>query len=296
MAPLEAPHAAPETGRPCFADLPGWTQDDLAAALDAYRQNPPGPLSEIARAASDAKALFEALFRPGSTIPGRFTGYYEPELSGARAPSDAFSVPIHAMPSGPVTAPRAEIEPLLAGHEIAWLRDEVDRFFLQVQGSGRIQFEDGETLRVGFAGRNGHPYRSIGKLLVERGVFDADIDAEALKAWLRADPERGRAVMAENPSYVMFDALDLPPGAGPMGTLCPLSGGRSLAVDPEQLPLGTPVWVETQGIARLCVAQDTGAAIRGPGRADLFFGTGDAAGRAAGRLNHPGRFTPLLPR
>lgn len=296
MAPLEAPPAAPETGRPSFADLLGWMQDDFAAALDAYLMNPPGPLSEIARAASDPRSFFEARFQLGPTMTGHFTGYYEPELSGALEPSDAFPVPIHAMPSGLVTAPRAEIEPLLAGHEIAWLRDEVDRFFLQVQGSGRIRLEDGGTLRVRFAGRNGHSYRSIGKLLVERGVFDADIDAETLKAWLRADPVRGRAVMAENPSYVMFVALDLPPESGPMGTLCPLSGGRSLAVDPEQTPLGTPVWVETDGISRLCIAQDTGAAIRGLGRADLFFGTGDAAGRAAGRFNHPGRFTPLLPR
>ena len=296
MVASETVPAAPATGRPSFAGLAGWAEDDLAAALAAFRANPPGPLVERARAASDPRAFFETAFRPGATIPGHYTGYYEPELDGSRTRSDAFPVPIHAMPPGPVTAPRAEIEALLAGSEIAWLRDEVDRYFLQVQGSGRIRLDTGETVRVGFAGRNGHPYRSIGKLLVERGVFGPEIDAEALKAWLRADPARGRAVMAENPSYVMFAPVDLPDDTGPMGTLCPLTAGRSLAVDPERTALGTPVWVETDGIARLCIAQDTGSAIRGPGRADLFFGTGEAAGRAAGQLNHPGRFTPLLPR
>ncbi|WP_281826236.1 MltA domain-containing protein [Jannaschia rubra] len=288
--------AAPETGRLSFSCLPGWEADDLDAALAAFRLKPDGPLSRAAQAATDARTFFETHFRPSTPVPGHFTGYYEPEIDGSLKPTDTFPVPIHALPSGGIDAPRAKIEPRLAGHEIVWLRDEVDRFFLQVQGSGRIRLVDGGTLRVGYAGGNGHPYRSIGALLVERGIFGPDITAQALKDWLRADPARGRAVMAENPSYVMFAPVDLPPGSGPRGTLCPVTAHRSIAVDPDHTPLGAPVWVEVDGIARLCIAQDTGSAIRGPGRADLFFGTGDAAGRAAGRLNHPGRFTALEPR
>ena len=287
--PVAHAPAAPETGRLSFADLAGWGEDDLGAALEAFRLNPAGT-------EGDARAFFETRFCPGIPLDGHFTGYFEPEIPASLERSPDFPVPIHTMPEGAVAAPRSEIEPLLAGHEIAWLRDEVDRFFLQVQGSGRLRLPGGGAMRVGYAGTNGHDYRSIGKLLVERGVFGSDITAEALKDWLHADPDRGRTVMQENPSYVMFRPLDLPEESGPMGTLCPVTPGRSLAIDPAHLPLGTPVWIEVDGMARLCIAQDTGSAITGPGRADLFFGTGDAAGRAAGRLNHRGRFIPLVPR
>jgi len=281
--------AAPETGRLCFVDLPGWAEDDLEDALEALRLNP-------ATVEGDARSFFETRFQPGEPIAGHFTGYYEPELDAALTPSDAFPIPIHAMPPTGASAPRATILPMLQGGEIAWLRDEVDRFFLQVQGSGLLRLPDGGTLRVGYSGSNGHPYRSVGKLLSDRGIFGPNITAEALKDWLRADPARGRAVMNENPSYIMFRKMDAPSGQGPLGTLCPVTPLRSLAVDPVHTPLGTPVWIETDSHARLCIAQDTGSAIIGPGRADLFFGTGDAAGLEAGRLNHPGRFIPLLPR
>lgn len=287
--PAPALRAAPETGRLSFSDLPGWQDDDLDEALAAFRGNP-------AKADDDARRFFETRFRPGRPLAGHFTGYFEPELDACLSPSSGFPVPLHALPSDGVSFACADIDAALVGHEIAWLRDEVDRFFLQVQGSGRLRLAEGGALRVGYAGTNGHPYRSIGRLLVERGVFGADITAQALQDWLRADPDRGRALMQENPSYVMFRILDLPEGSGPQGTLCPVTPGRSLAVDVACLPLGTPVWIEVDGIARLCIAQDTGAAIVGPGRADLFFGTGEAAGRAAGRLNHPGRFIPLVPR
>lgn len=289
MSPADTKTAAPETGRLSFADLTGWADDDLEAACAALQQ---GGASQ----ASDARSFFETKYRPGVPIAGHFTGYYEPEIEADLTPSDEFPVPIHALPPDGATAPRSSIEPLLQGHEIAWLRDEVERFFLQVQGSGRLRLRDGSMMRVGYAGGNGHAYRSIGKALIERGIFDDGISAEGLKNWLRADPVRGRAVMAENSSYVMFRVSDAAPGQGPMGTLCPVTQLRSIAVDPGHTPLGTPVWIETNGHARLCIAQDTGSAIKGPGRADLFFGTGDAAGVAAGELNHPGRFIPLVPR
>lgn len=285
--------AAPETGRLCFADLPGWEDDDLEAALAAFRTNPAEARGEPP---GEARAFFESRFRPAAPLAGHFTGYFEPELDASPHRAPDFPVPLHALPDGGIRLARADIDAALDGCEIAWLRDEVDRFVLQVQGSGRLAMSNGGTRRVGYAGTNGHPYRSIGRLLVERGVFGPDITAGALQDWLRADLGRGRALMRENPSYVMFRVLDLPEGSGPPGTLCPVTPGRSLAVDPAHLPLGTPVWIEVDGFARLCVAQDTGAAIVGPGRADLFFGTGDAAGRAAGRLNHHGRLVPLLPR
>ncbi|MEM7489643.1 MAG: murein transglycosylase A [Pseudomonadota bacterium] len=293
MAPADDMTAAP-AGRRSFSRLAGWAADDLTPALAAFRRNPDDPLAKVAATATDARRFFEDHFHPGDTLSGQVTGYYEPEIPGARTRSEDFPVPLHAEPPGGCALPRAEIAPHLAGHEIVWLRDEVDRFFAQVQGSARIRLTDGTVLRVGYAGKNGRPYVSIGKLLVGRGVFGPDITADALAAWLRADPVRGRAVMDENPSYVFFRILDADPALGPTTTLgCPATAGRTLAVDPDHLPLCTPVWLEVDGIARLCVAQDTGSAIRGAGRVDLFLGTGDEAGRAAGRLNHAGRITPL---
>ena len=287
--PARVTTAAPETGRLSFADLAGWAEDDLDAALAAYRGNP-------AAAEGPGRAFFEERFRPGPSVAAHGTGYYEPELDAGRERSEAFPVPIHGHPSGGFDAVRVDADRVLAGHELAWLRDEVDRFFLQVQGSGRLRFADGTGMRVGYAGTNGHPYRSIGRIAVARGLLEEGLTAEGLTAWLRADFARGRALMAENPSYVTFAARDLDLESGPLGTLCPVTAGRSVAVDPEHVPLGTPVWVELGSIARLCIAQDTGSAIRGAGRIDLFFGTGAAAGRVAGALNARGRIVPLLTR
>ncbi|KIT14958.1 MltA domain-containing protein [Jannaschia aquimarina] len=275
------------------ATLDGWTSDDLSEGLSA-----------AGIAATGDPAAFLATTYDFDAIPTHFTGYYEPELRGSPVRTDDFPVPIHAPPPGGTGATRAEIEEkdLLADYEIAWLADEVDRFFLQVQGSGRIIYPDGQVLRVSYAAKNGHPYISVGRILIESGEFnERRITADAVKSWLRADPVRGREMMRRNPSYVMFRALH---GAearqGPPGALgLPVTAGRSLAVDPELVPLGSLVWVEVDGpegpIRRLCVAQDTGSAIRGA-RADLFYGTGEEAGRAAGALNHAGRMIVLRPR
>jgi membrane-bound lytic murein transglycosylase A len=258
---------------------------------------PNHPLAGAARAAPDGRSFFEARFRPGPEGPAHVTGYFEPELDAASFRNDAFPVPLHVLPDGGCDLSRAEIDRIAPGHEIAWVRDEVDRFFAQVQGSARLRLTDGRRLRIGYAGTNGHPYRSIGRHLLSQGVFGPDITADALKSWLRADPDRGRVVMALNPRYVFFRALDVDPADGPIGTLgCPVTPRRSVAVDPAHVPLGTPVWVEIGGRARLCIAQDTGSAIRGAGRIDLFCGTGVEAGSEAGRLNRIGRMRPLTMR
>ncbi|MEM9797622.1 MAG: MltA domain-containing protein [Pseudomonadota bacterium] len=291
---LASSDAAP-SGRRLLSDLPGWQSDDHAAALSAYRRSNPDPV----HVSNDtARRFIEARFAYAETIPAKVTGYYEPELDGSLIRSDVYPVPVHACPDHCPDAPRANIEPLLAGHELCWLRDEVDRFFLQVQGSGRVRLAQGGTLRLGYAGSNGQPYRSIGARLIALGEMAAgDISAEKVKVWLRSDTVRGRALMGENPSYVMFERLDLPEKDGPIGALgVSVTPMRSIAVDPEHHALGGLFWLDIGGVQRLVVAQDTGSAIKGHGRVDLFHGTGEAAGRAAGRVNTTGRLTALVPR
>jgi membrane-bound lytic murein transglycosylase A len=263
-------------------------------ALCAFRRMPDHPLAGAARAATDARAFFESHFVPEPSRAVQATGYYEPELDASLTPTDEFRIPLHAQPEGGCTLRRADIDVRLKGREIAFLRDEVDRSFLQVQGSGRLRLRDGTTRRLRYGGGNGQPYRSIGQMLIQEGVFGLGLTADALKDWLRADPVRGRAVMDRNPSYVFFRFHDGPPDEGPIGTLgVPLTPMCSLAADPDHLPLGTPVWLTLGGQGRLWVAQDTGGAIKGPGRVDLFYGTGESAGQTAGALNANGRITPL---
>jgi membrane-bound lytic murein transglycosylase A len=287
-----------------FADLPGWADDDPAAALapylagcaDGWPRPTPG---------QGARAFFEAAFQPVLLTDGAaplFTGYFEPELDGSLTPSDRFRHPLYRPPAGQAPFPtRAQIESgALAGQglELVWVDDTVALYFLQVQGSGRVRLPDGGTLRVGYAGRNGHGYQSLGKLLVARGDLPAaGLTADVLMDWLRADPARGQAAMDLNPSYIFFRLLDLDPAQGPLGAQqVPLAPLRSCAVDPAFHQLGTPMWVETTGQARLMVAQDIGGAIKGAQRADLYFGTGADAGRTAGRLAAPGRLIALHPR
>ena len=177
---------------------------------------------------------------------------------------------------------------------------------MQVQGSGLIRLPDGKALRIGFAGKNGHPYTSIGKILIEKGVLEAaSATLDSVLGWMRADRERGRKLMWENRSYPFFRVLDeAESGNGPHGALgLPLSQGRSLAVDPRYYQLGTPIWVAApelkdkkgKPVARLMVAHDTGSAIRGPVRGDIFWGSGDAAGKIAGSTKHVCDFYVLIP-
>ncbi|WP_443089928.1 murein transglycosylase A [Yoonia sp.] len=294
-----------------FADLTGWADDDHQAALDVFgiTRGALGPdWPELPRAGVDARLYFEANFTPVLIVDDRatlFTGYYEPELAGAPVKDAHFRYPAYAVPPdldpGTPYLTRAEIEGgALQGRglELAWFADPVDVFFLQVQGSGRVRFPDGGMLRLGFAAKNGHPYTSVGAVLVERGAVAADaVSPEAIRAYVRS---HGPAILCENASFVFFRPIDAVPATdGPLGALGQsVTAGRTLAVDPDVQPLGAPVWIEKAGAVRLCrlmVAQDTGSAIKGAQRADIFFGTGAKAGQAAGAVKDGGRMVTLLP-
>ena len=265
---------------------------------------------------NDPTRFFRNHFTPVRLGDGRglATGYYEPEIAGLASPAPG-AVPVLARPpelveidlrswgieSAPirglakdgrvVRAPdrKAIEEGAFAGRklELAWAADRIDYFFLQIQGSGRLNMADGRVLRIGYAGQNGWPYVAIGRLLRERGKLAVAGMAE-IKAWLRANPAEGMALMDENPSYIFMrrldDSLD-----GPVGALgVPLMAEANAAADPAMLPLGAPVWVETdvegKPFHRLLVVADTGGAIKGANRFDLFFGAGAAAARKAGAL------------
>nr|WP_277749173.1 MltA domain-containing protein [Sinirhodobacter populi] len=276
-----------------FHEIPFWDQDDHAAAWAAFAVDAPR------LTAKGAKMAFEIGFEPVEvTEPGaaRFTGYYEPELAASPIRSAAFPAPLYAMPEGLPTPwhTRAEIVAgdLLAGQEIAFVESAIEAFLAQVQGSVRLRMPDGAVLRLGYAGKNGHPYASIGRELVRRGVGPAErMTPDAIRDWCAANPDQVADLLNTNPSFVFFRILDLPPETGPIGSMgLPVTPGRSLAVDPEVIPLGAPVWIDCPGFgARLMVAQDTGSAIRGAGRGDIFIGSGSEAGRIAGAINTPGR-------
>jgi membrane-bound lytic murein transglycosylase A len=302
-----------------FDDLDGWQQDDHAAAFDVFRATCPDlddpdwqAVCAYATSNPDPRAFFELLFRPVLIEDGNdalFTGYFEPELKGSRTRTERFRYPLHRLPPeatmGGQWMPRRELlnSGILSGRglEIVWLEDPVEKFFLQIQGSGRIALTDGTSLRVGYGGKNGHEYRSVGRELVRQGLFEPhQVSAAVIKRWVRQNPEAGRELLYHNPSYVFFrEVSDVPPDKGPLGAMNrSVTAMRSIAVDPAFVPLGAPVWIEKDGrdpLRRLMIAQDTGSAIKGAQRADIFFGSGDAAGRKAGRLKDPGRMVVLLP-
>ncbi|WP_245824448.1 murein transglycosylase A [Pseudoruegeria aquimaris] len=301
-----------------FEDLHGWAEDDHEQALEAFLEtcgdlkDPAwAPLCEVARTRPGARSFFELFFRPVMMRDGNpplFTGYFEPELDGSLTPSDRFRYPLYRTPpearAGPFVS-RREIEEqqLLAGRglEIAWVDDPVELFFLQIQGSGRIRLPDGQVLRVGYGGNNGHSYRSIGQELVRRGIYGAhQVSAQVIRNWVRRNPALGRELLWHNPSYVFFRKIrNVSAEKGPLGAMNrSITSGRTVAVDPAFTPLGAPVWVEKAGrdpFNRLMIAQDTGSAIKGAQRADIFYGTGDEAGRIAGQVKDPGRMVVLLP-
>ncbi|MFD0859499.1 murein transglycosylase A [Roseovarius aquimarinus] len=302
-----------------FSDLDGWETDDHAAALRVFNDTCPDmkdvdwrALCAVAQSDPGPREFFELFFRPVLISEGRpalFTGYFEPELNGSLRPTARYRYPLYREPpeareQSPWLS-RREIETGDAmqgrGLEIAWVDDSVELFFLQIQGSGRIRLPNGETIRVGYGGKNGHEYRSVGAEMVRRGIYDLhQVSAEVIKNWVRRNPEEGAELLLHNPSYVFFRRIDdLRPELGPRGAMNrSITTGRSIAVDPAFVPLGAPVWVEKDGadpVRRLMIAQDTGSAIKGAQRADLFMGTGAEAGRAAGRLKDPGRMLVLMP-
>lgn len=325
-----------------FADLPGWAESDPRAALEAFRlgckspavSQPRAPLpvdaaayresiAKACRAAADADApdtasarrFFAQNFTPYRVLgpdgpEGLFTGYYEPRLDASRQKRAGFTVPIYGLPpeakGGAVLAARAEIENGAAARSwpvLFWAKDPVDVFTLHIQGSGRIVLEDGRFARVSYAGNNGHGYVAIGRLMRERKLLPADgTNMPAIQAWLRANPEAGRALMQENPRFIFF--REVPDDGGTKGQLgTKLTALASLAVDPAFIPLGLPLWLDTNWPAEkakpmrlLVVAQDTGAAIKGPVRGDVFFGHGPLAPHHAGHMAERGRYFLLLPK
>ena len=298
-----------------FDALKGWAADDHRAALDVFCKTAdlitdPHWLAvcHLAPTSTDPQGFFELYFTPvliSDGAPMLFTGYFEPEIAGSLVADAQHLFPLYALPPDlPRNITRRQIEETghLAGHELVWLADPVDAFFLHVQGSGRIRLPDGSVLRLGFAGKNGLPYTSIGKELVARGVATPDqVSAAFIRDWVQHNPDQGRDLLWTNDSYIFFRVLTgLAPDAGPLGAMKrSVTAGRSLAVDPDFTPLGAPVWIETHGTAplqRLMIAQDTGSAIKGAQRADIFCGTGAAAGAVAGGVKDGGRMVTLLPR
>lgn len=263
---------------------------------------------------------------------GLFTGYYEVELEGSRSPDPAYPVPLYKRPGdlvmvdlgdfadrwkGERTAgrvvdgrlkpfeDRAAIEAGALrgkGLELVWLKDPIASFFLHIQGSGRVRMADGTEMRVGYAGQNGHKYVAIGKELIDRGELKREeVSLQTIRAWLRAHPGEAPGLMNLNPSFVFFQALK---GDGPNGAQgVALTPGRSLAIDSKFVPYGVPVWLDAedpmdkaQSLRRLMVAQDTGGAIRGPVRGDVFWGHGAEAENRAGMMKSRGEYFLLLPR
>jgi membrane-bound lytic murein transglycosylase A len=264
---------------------------------------------------------------------GLITGYYEPVLNGARQRGGRFQTPLYAVPEDLVTVDLGALYPALqgerirgrlqgrritpfpdraqladgralAGREIVWVDSAVDAFFLQIQGSGRVRLPDGTVLRLAFADVNGHPYRAIGRYLVEQGELTLEeATAPGLRQWLAEHPQRQQEVFNTNPSVVFFSEQAMgDPAVGPNGALgLPLTAGRSLAIDTRLLPLGAPMYLATlhpltgAPLERLMLAQDTGGAIRGALRAEYFWGLGQEAGDAAGRMRHEGALWLLWP-
>jgi membrane-bound lytic murein transglycosylase A len=287
------------------------------------------------------RAFFEAFFvphqvyNPDGSDNGLITGYYEPLLNGSRKRGGPYQTPLHRAPEdllivdlssvypelknmrlrgrvvGNKVVPypaRAELmhSPALAGNELVWVDNPVDAFFLQVQGSGRVQFADSkETIRVAYADQNGHPYKSIGRYLVDKGELTMDqASAQGIKAWLAANPKRQQELLNANPGYVFFKEEKLSdPRKGPKGALgVPLTPQRSVAIDPQYIPLGAPVFLSTTlpgsnaPLQRMMLAQDTGGAIRNAVRADYFWGFGADAGDKAGKMKQRGMLWVLLPK
>ena len=344
-----------------WSALPGWADDDLAAAWSAFLQscvalkNQPlwqETCVEVAAMQNPDNAtlrqFFESRFVPHQVlnadggVDGLITGYYEPLLKGSRKPSRRYPYPLYATPDdllvvdlsavypelknmrlrgrlqGRKVVPyysRAEIDggvnngavptTPLQGRELLWVEDAVELFFLQIQGSGRVKLENGETVRVGYAEQNGHPYKSIGRLLVERGELLLEkASMQGIKAWGKQNPDKLGELLQQNPSYVFFREMPVDPSGklGPLGALgVPLTAGRSIAIDPRAIPQGAPVFLATtwpnsaQPLNRLMLAQDTGGAIKGGVRADFFWGFGTEAGNQAGKMKQLGRMWVLMP-
>lgn len=289
---------------------------------------------------AEAREFFESHFevRPvyaeGGETEGLITGYYEPLLRGSWERSDEFRYPLYGVPEDLLIVDLGAIYPqlknlrlrgklegnrvvpyhdraqlnddpdLLQGTEILWVNSPVDVFFLHVQGSGLVELTDGSLIAVGYAEQNGHPYQSIGRVLIEMGELEREaVTLFSIKDWLKSNPARADEILAKNPSYIFFELRDAA-ADGPVGSLnVALTPRRSIAVDRNVIPLGAPVWLQTtlpderqSPLNQLMLAQDTGGAIKGHVRADVFWGRGDEAEKLAGLMKQQGRLFVLLPR
>lgn len=287
---------------------------------------------------TDLRAWFESHFQPWQLVnpdgsrTGLVTGYYEPVVKGSRTRSKAYSVPVFGPPSDLIDVELSELypelkhlrlrgriegrklvpyysradwakeEPRRSADALLWVDDPIDYFFLQIQGSGQVALDDGRRTRIGYADQNGHPYRSIGKWLIDQGELKAEqASMQGIKQWVKTHPLRVQELLNNNPSLVFFREMPVE-GSGPPGALgLPMVPERSIAVDPRVTPLGAPVWLATTRplsdvpLNRLMVALDTGGAIRGPVRADFYWGSGNEAGDNAGRTRQKGQMWVLLP-
>lgn len=345
-----------------FAELPGWAEDDHAAAFSAFRRTAAeaerrtyrsgalglefAALADTFRAvgavrAKEARSFFESRFVPNRIRPERdgrgfVTGYYEPVVAASREETAIFRVPLYRQPDDLVKvtddnrppcfdkdlafaragagglgeyADRAAIEAGALrdqGLEIAWLADPVDAFFIHVQGCARLLFDDGAEMRVTYAAKSGHPFTGPGRVLADLGEIPrAAVTMQSIRAWFRANPHRVTEILHKNRSFIFFrEAPVTDPALGPVAAAkVPLQAGRSLAVDRLLHTFGSPIYISAERLAykgrpfrRLMVAQDTGSAIVGPARGDIFTGSGDAAGEVAGVIKHVADFFLLVPR
>lgn len=285
------------------------------------------------------RRFFESRFQPylltnpEGTVEGMITGYYEPLLKGSRKPTGPGRYAVLGVPDDLLTIDLSELYPDLKNYRLRgrllgnkvvpywsraelmaredslkartllWVDDPIELFFLQIQGSGRVRLPDGSIVRLGYADQNGHPYQSIGRVLIERGELKPEqASMQGIQAWARANPAKVNDLLNANPSYVFFRELDLPASEGPIGALgVPLTPERSIAIDPRSTPLGAPVFLaashpnSSKPLRRLVLAQDTGGAIKGVVRADYFWGYGAEAGALAGRMKQTGQMWVLLP-
>ncbi len=317
-----------------LAKKTGW-QDACAAARAMSPAQQKDPVA--------IRHFYQQYFQPYQVVQsdgapsGLVTGYYEPLLQGATQPNSKARYPIYGVPPNLLTIELGDLFPELKGKRVrgrltennkvvpywtreqietnpdrmnartlAWVDDAIELFFLQIQGSGRVQLPDGSRLRVGYADQNGQPYQSIGSVLIKQGALTKDTASmQGIQQWARNNPSKVQALLNANPSYVFFRVLPTDPNnpdAGPPGALgVPLTPGRSIAIDPRATPLGAPVWLDTtypntnKPLQRLVLAQDTGGAIKGAVRADFFWGFGAEAGKEAGRMKQTGQMWTLLP-
>ncbi len=320
---LQAGFAAWRSACPRLKTEANWAPTCAAAANVA---NNPSAIRQFLQANLDVYALRAA----NNRADGLITGYYEPIYAGSLTRTAKAAVPVYGVPEDMVSVQLDSLYPELKGKRLrgrvegrvlkpyddaariaangvkapvlAWLTSPMDLQFLQVQGSGRVQLADGRQLRIAYADQNGHPYRPIGRWLVEQGELkQADVSMAAIRAWADAHPTRVPELLASNPSYVFF-TRGPDSDEGPRGSLnVPLTAGYSVAVDRNVVPLGSLLWLSTTrpdgtALVRPVAAQDTGGAITGEVRADLFWGTGDAAGELAGHMKQKGTIWMLWPK